>query len=105
MYFSASEWDAKIQGARRNEYKKLLSEIKPGLIVTADHDGTTRFIFAGGGLSAMGPGWLKGIEYIPGDYKKEGVLLPSLDKVDSFPEDVYLRKIEPHWFLVYQRDS
>lgn len=40
------------------------------------YTGVVRFIFAGEGV-AIGPGWVKGIEYVPGDYGKEGTLLPD----------------------------
>jgi hypothetical protein len=103
-YLGASD-PSKLDQPRRDEYKKLVSEIRPGLdVVMNGNNGVVRFIFAQKG-SAIGPSWAKGIEYMPGDYKREGVLLPSLDKAGTLAADVYLRQIEPKWFIFYQRDK
>lgn len=91
--------------SRRSEYKNLMSQINPKL--QAAMNGTTgvvRFIFVGEG-TAIGPGWVKGIEYVPGDYSREGVLLPDLNKAASLPANVYIREIEPTWLIFYQRDE
>jgi hypothetical protein len=90
---------------RRDEYKNLISQIRPGLqVAMTGPTGTVRFIFASEGV-AIGPGWVKGIEYVPSDYSREGVLLPDLDKAGSLPARVYMRQIEPKWFIFYQRDE
>ncbi len=90
---------------RRGEYKNLISQIRPGLqVAMTGPTGTVRFIFAGEG-TAIGPGWVKGIEYVPGDYGQEGVLLPDLDKAAILPARVYMREIEPRWLIFYQRDE
>jgi hypothetical protein len=102
-YLKASEDNPKLSQDRNRKYKDLMSQINPSLIIGMDYDTTTRFLFAGGGLSAIGPGWLKGIEYIPADPERKGKIEPTLDGADKLPADVYLRQIEPHWFVVYQR--
>jgi len=80
--------------SRRSEYKNLISEIRPGLEVAINGtSGVVRFVFAGEG-SAIGPDWFKGIEYVPGGYGREGVLLPDLNKAASLPANVYIREIE-----------
>ena len=90
---------------RRGEYKNLISQIRPGLqVAMTGPTGTVRFIFAGEG-TAIGPGWVKGIEYVPGDYGQEGILLPDLDKAASLPAHVYMLEIEPRWLIFYQRDE
>ncbi|HKM49516.1 MAG TPA: hypothetical protein VJX69_18130 [Terriglobales bacterium] len=90
---------------RRDEYKNLISQIRPGLqVAMTGPTGTVRFIFASEGV-AIGPGWVKGIEYVSGDYGREGVLLPDLDKAASLPANVYIREIEPRWLIFYQRDK
>ena len=90
---------------RRDGYKNLISQIHPGLqVAMTGPTGAVRFIFAGEGV-AVGPGWVKGIEYVPGDYEREGVLLPDLDKAASLPAHVYMREIEPRWLIFYQRDE
>jgi hypothetical protein len=89
---------------RRDEYKKLISQIRPGLqVVMTGPTGAVRFISAGEG-TAIGPDWVKGIEYVPGD-SWQGVPLPDLDKAASLPAYVYIREIEPRWFIFYQRDE
>jgi hypothetical protein len=89
---------------RRDEYKKLISQIHPGLqVAMTGPTGTVRFIFAGEG-TAIGPDWVKGIEYVPGD-SWEGILLPDLDQAASLPAHVYIREIEPRWLIFYQRDE
>jgi len=91
--------------SRWSEYNKLLSQIRPGLVVGMNGTtGVVRFIFAGQGV-AIGPGWVKGIEYVPGDFSREGILLPDLNKAASLPAHVYMRQIEPKWFIFYQRDE
>ncbi len=103
-YLGASD-PSKLEQSRWDGYKKLISEIRPELQVAMDGtSGHIRFIFGAEGV-AIGPGWAKGIEYVPGDYKREGVLLPDLNKAASLPANVYIREIEPKWFLFYQRDE
>jgi hypothetical protein len=96
---------SKLDQPRRDEYKNLISQIRPGLIVAVTGPtGGLRFMFSGEGV-AIGPGWVKGIEYGPGDYSPDGVFLPDLDKAAGLPPNVYLRQIEPNWFIFYQRDE
>jgi len=101
-YFSESYLGGGFSAQQQQECKKLLSEIDSGLIVTTSPQ-TVRFVFASGGLSAIGPEWLKGIEYISGDPAREGVVVKTLDHPASLPfGGVYLRPIAPRWFLVFQ---
>jgi hypothetical protein len=99
----------KLDQSRRNEYRSLISQIRPDLkVVTNGYTGVVRFIFAGEG-SAVGPDWFKGIEYVPadvsGDVNREGILLPDLDKAAGLSANVYIRQIDPRWFIFYQRDE
>lgn len=103
-YLSASHLSSKLSDARKQRYKDILSEIHPDLIVTVGPK-AVRFIFATGGLSAISPGWLKGIEYVSGDPAREGIPCTDLDNPRSLPQGgVYLRQIEPKWFLVFQSE-
>jgi hypothetical protein len=95
--------DSNLDESQQHQTKDLLSIVHPSLILTIDNDNVVRFIFAKGGVSAISGGWLKGLEYIPGDYRKEGLILTNLDKAGQLSPGVYLRQIEPKWFLVYQR--
>jgi hypothetical protein len=107
-YFNEHLLNKKFPWSRRQEYKHLKAEIYPSfdIIIWATVKGpnnVVRFVFAGGGLSAIGPEWTKGIEYIPGDDddKDEAQLLPSLDQPGALPYGMYVREIEPHWFIFY----
>jgi hypothetical protein len=52
--------------ARREQYLQLFSQIPHGATVGVNGlSGSVRFIFAEGGLLAIGPGWAKGIEFLP----------------------------------------
>jgi hypothetical protein len=103
-YFSGNETDSSLlPRARTLEYQRLLAEVQKGLVVTIDKDNVVRFIFLRGGLLTISPGWAKGIEYIPNNYEKEGIVLQSLDTLPSNASDTYLRPIESHWFIFYQK--
>ena len=103
-YLTESDLDTRLRDMRRQKYKRLLSEIRPSLTVRTDKQ-SVRFIFAsGGGLLAIGPGWLKGLEYLPGSTNREGVVLENLDQPASLATgEVYLRQIEPNWFVIVQK--
>jgi hypothetical protein len=107
-YFNERLLNEKFPWSRRQEYKHLEAEVYHSFDViiweTANGpDNVVRFVFAWGGLSAIGPEWTKGIEYIPGDDndKDEAQLLPSLDQPGALPYGMYVREIEPHWFIFY----
>lgn len=102
-YFSATNLPNSLPASRRNEYKNLL-KISPGLQIGTNYDGTVRFIFASSG-QAIGAGWAKGIEFIPDMGKVIGNQRTTLDDSAKLPVGVYLRKLEPQWFLFFQRDE
>ena len=95
----------------KEEYKRLISKISPGISVYKQFSfninstksiGLVLFEFAGGGLSTIGPEWGKGIEYISGDPKNEGKIVTSLDNLSSLPAgNIYLKKIAPQWFIYF----
>lgn len=102
-YLSESDLDARLSGTRRQKYKSLLSEIRPCRSVGRGYQ-TTRFIFAEGALLAIGPGWVKGIEYVPGSTDRVGDVLENLDQPSSLAMGaVYLRQIDPKWFIFFQK--
>jgi len=94
-----------LKAKQSQKYKQLVAEIYPGLEANVDWDESVRFHFEGGMISALGPDWMKGIVYVPGDYHRLGNLLPDLDNARKLAADVYLRQIEPNWFIIYQRDE
>lgn len=69
------------------------------------HNGGIAIGFAGGGLLAIGPGWNKGVTYIPGDPKRAGEVVRSTDGANRLPEGVYIRPIRDGWYVFYQRDD
>jgi hypothetical protein len=102
-YISATEDAGQLSVERKQEYRESLASIQPGLVMTSSR-GDVRIIFASGGESAIGPGWLKGITFIPGDVGTEGQLANSLDNVPELPTgEVYLRPVSPNWFLIVQK--
>lgn len=90
--------------ARRSEYMRLL-RLSPNLEVGTDYNGAVRFIFAGSETMAIGPGWAKGIEFIPDGIQKTGSPTTTLDHCSGLSGGVHLREIEPRWFIFYQRDE
>lgn len=104
-YVSESDTEGKISRLRKQEYETLISQIYSEMSVgVAGYHNEVRFIFASGGLSAIGSGWCKGIEYVPGDYRKAGEIVQNLDRPNKLKSGkVYLRQIEPHWFIFFQR--
>jgi hypothetical protein len=123
-YFKSPYFEGgSLNEARRKEYKDLVSEISPGLTVGTDYNDAIRFVFAGGGTSAIGSGWAKGIEYVPGSYETngavycgewkmhdvtnppqwQGLVLTNLENAQSLPANIYLRPIETNWFIFYDR--
>lgn len=104
-WYLGSSSPSKLDGSHRSQYESLKSQIRPGIqVAVTGPTGIVRVIFASEG-SAIGPGWVKGIEYVPSGSVKEGVRLPDLDKAASLPASVYVREIEPRWFVFYQRDE
>jgi hypothetical protein len=105
-YFNAGDL-TKLPVLRQQEYKRLIHEIHPctGISIWQigiGPDNAVRFEAASGGLLAIGPEWSKGIEYIPDDYKNHGArLLHSLDNPGTLSEGIYLREVEPNWYIYY----
>lgn len=102
-YFNKPNFENNLSQARKEEYMLLESEIGTSFSIGVGLYASVRFIFASGGLSAISPGWLKGIEYIPGDYEYHGELVQDMDNANRFAPGLYLREIEAKWFIVYQR--
>ena len=103
MFISAFDSTSKLPKSRQQEYNNLLSRISSGMTVCTCDDGIVRFILAGEGC-AISSGWIKGIEYIPRNYEKHGVIVNDLDDVSKLGTRIHLRKLEPNWFLFYVRD-
>ena len=101
--FSDDSLPESLASERKQQYHLLFAAIRPGLTVTADHDGIVRFIFAIRGTSAIGPSSLKGIEFVPSAARSGGTVVQNLDDADQLAEGIYLRSIEPAWYLFYQR--
>jgi hypothetical protein len=99
----ASSKPSGMPASRWEDYKDLISQIRPKVDgVNIDYNGSMYFGFAGGrtGL-APEPRWSKGIGYIPPGVKRWEALLPDLDGAHKLPANVYIREIEPNWFILY----
>jgi len=87
---------------RRSEYLRLLQQI-PRRIQVGFTESRVTFLCAGGGiLLSIGPGWSKGIAYLPRGPARQGKLVTSTDK-DPGRDGIYLVPIEQKWYLIYQR--
>lgn len=102
-FFSESNISNRLSPSRRKEYKSLL-KFSQGLQVGVNYDGSVRFIFASTGQT-ISSGWVKGIQFIPDAAKLIGTRMDTLYLSAKLPAGVYLREIEPRWFLFYQRDE
>lgn len=87
----------------RNAYRNLL-QLSPGMTVGVNYDDSVRFVFASNG-QAVGSGWAKGLEFVPTGAKMIGTKLANLDGSSKILPGVYLRQIDPRWFLFYQQDD
>jgi len=103
-YFSSTILSGGLGESRLREYKDILAELGSGVVLTTD-DNSVRYVFSYGGLLAIGPGWAKGIEYIPNYSSRHGDLSGDLDHARLLPDGVYLRGIAPNWFIFYQSDD
>jgi hypothetical protein len=85
---------------RRREYVRLLTSIRPDLVMGIDSYRITFSYSRGGSALSIGPGWMKGIAYLPHSYEKVGIVVPTLDQLPT-ADDVYLVSIEPNWYIIY----
>jgi hypothetical protein len=85
---------------RRSEYVRLLTSVRPDLVMGIDFYRISFSYSRGGSGLSIGPGWMKGIAYLPQGYERVGIVVPSLDKPPS-EDGVYLVPIEPKWYIIY----
>jgi hypothetical protein len=108
-----SLWDSRVDFTGRRlsdsrfaEYRSLIWKIDSGMIILAGggDNRTVRFLTAGGGVLSIGPEWWKGLEFIPHqqNYKELGEVKDTLDVWEPLPYGIYLRPIEPEWFIIYE---
>ena len=84
---------------RRSEYIRLITSIKPDLVMGIDAYQIS-FSYSVGGALSIGPRWMKGIAYLPHGYDRVGVVVTNLDKLPT-QDDTYLVPIEPKWYIIY----
>jgi hypothetical protein len=73
---------------------------------SCDYANTLRLGFGGNTLGlAIGPGWGKGLTYIPGDPAGHGKVVATTDGAYRLNADVYLRPLGSGWFVWFQRDD
>ena len=92
----------RLSKAQQEVHDALLQKISPGITGSPDWDKTVTFVFAHEG-TALTPGWSKGIRYIPASNRIPGQLRSDLDEIQKAPPMVYLRRIEPEWYIFYFR--
>jgi hypothetical protein len=103
-WFSESWLSPLLNDERRQVYRDLLRQIRPGLVVGISK-GSVRFIFVSTGV-AIGPGWFKGVARITDDPRSWGTVVGDLDHPRVLTADtLYLRRIESNWYIVFERSS
>lgn len=97
-FISPSNVDARLVESRRQQYLILLSKIGNPTIFS---DGkVAKYIYASGGVSAIGSEWIKGLKY-DGECVDEEVI--SLDNLNSLSRNMhYCRKIEGNWWIIFE---
>ncbi|HZS54928.1 MAG TPA: hypothetical protein VFA65_11025 [Bryobacteraceae bacterium] len=83
---------------RRDEYKRLLSSIRPNLSVGIGNG----VAFAYWRTVSRGRSCEKGITYIANSPERVGIIVNNLDK-QPLEDDVYLVPIEPKWYIIYSQ--
>jgi hypothetical protein len=105
-YFSISTLDGISPESRKREFESLLRLKVGGLVVAVNHnDDNVRFIFASGGLLAIGPGWVKGIQWYSQGPMLDRVKAYSLDNDRRASADGYAKELAPGWFIFYEKDD
>jgi len=102
MFISASDLTKDLTNSHQQEYNNLLPRLGSGMKVSMRDNGIVRFVQAAGDGLLKRSWWEKGIEYVPGNYEKNAVMVPNLDDVSKLRGGLYLRKIESNWFLFYR---
>jgi len=82
---------------RRDEYKRLLTRIRPDLSMGIGMYGVSFSYWRG---VSRGRSCEKGITYISSSPHRVGMIVNNLDKPPA-DDDVYLAPIEPNWYIIY----
>lgn len=99
FYVSPTKLGKPVSESRRKEYVRLLAAVGNPILYS---DGkTTKYSYAGGGLSAIGSGWQKGIRF---GCERD---VPSLANLDNASElnagDLNQRTIDDDWCLIFEK--
>ena len=89
-----------LSSERRSEYVRLLTSIRADLVMGIDFYRITFSYSRGGSALSIGPGWTKGIAYLPHGYEKVGIVVSNLDHPPN-GDHVYLVPIESKWYVIY----
>ena len=89
-----------LSSERRSEYVRLLTSIRADLVMGIDFYRITFSYLRGGSALSIGPGWMKGIAYLPHGYERVGIVVSNLDHPPS-GDDVYLVPLESKWYVIY----
>ncbi len=89
-----------LSSARRSEYMRLLTSIRPDLVLRIATDRIS-FSYSSGGVGlSVNQSWIKGLAYLPSGSQRVGIVVTSLDKLPT-RDDVYLVPIEHKWYVIY----
>lgn len=66
------------------------------------HYSVVRFVLGWRGLMTIGPEKIIGLTYIPGDPAREGTVVPVIGAHAQEVGDVYMRRIDDHWYVFTQ---
>lgn len=86
--------------SRRSEYARLLTSIRPDLIMGIDTYKISFSYSVGGIALSIGRSWMKGTAYLPYGHQKVGMLVDRLDKLPN-EDGIYLVPIETKWYIIY----
>jgi hypothetical protein len=84
------------------EATTVAARIDPRMRVVCDYDGTVRFVLGVRGMMTIGPEQIIGLTYIPGDPTRKGNLVPTLGPHAQDVGNVYLRRVDNHWYVFTQ---
>jgi hypothetical protein len=103
-WFSESWLNPLLGDERKRMYRDLLKQIRPGLVVGTSKT-SVKFIFVSTGIP-IGPGWFKGLARITDNPTDWGIVVDDLDQPRTLSADtLYLRRIAPNWYVVFEHSS
>lgn len=98
-YVSSTKLGKPVSDRRRKEYVRLLEAI--GNPILRSDGNMTKYSYAGGGLSAIGPGWQKAIQF---NCEQNLPTLASLDNAGELNAgELNQRTVDDDWCLIFEK--